>query len=201
MARLTKLFLYVLHFSFLFIAVLGLVGCSEDSAVSPTQQPVLPIRTLPSSAWHGIQWSFDQNDPVGWEDMISPSFVYTPDPTSQAKFPNTFDSWGQAAELNFVGVLFSAGLEFNASMLSGGYVPPTPSGSEVVWGGVEYSVQVQGETTSCPVVYRGVANLEFRIEGNFWYLTSWTDIRGAAASWNSEVILPTLGELRAVFAE
>jgi hypothetical protein len=42
-------------------------------------------------------------------------------------------------------------------------------------------------------------NLDFRLEGNFWHLVRWEDVRGGTAPWNTNVILPTLGELRGAF--
>ncbi len=84
-------------------------------------------------------------------------------------------------------------------MFSPEFEVPEPVGTLVSWDSVEYSVIVQGPDGASPVEYRGVANLVFRFEGNFWYLDRWEDLHGGVASWNSEVIMPTFGELRAVF--
>lgn len=176
-------------------------GCGSDDPVTSAQesgQP-LPVRSTPQNSWYHFQWSADQENSDGWIQAIGSSFEYVPDATSLARYPQAFDSWDRETELEFVQALFAANLEFDARMNDVGYQAPNPAGATVSWESYEYSLQVGGAGRVCPVLYCGVANLDFRLEGNFWQLVRWEDVRGGTAPWNSNVILPTLGELRGAF--
>jgi hypothetical protein len=179
-----------------------LCACSSDngSDVSVIPEEVAaPYRITPQDAWEGLQWSLDAQKSVGWLEAIGTTFQYLPDPESAERYPNAFSSWDRDVEIGFIQELFLADLEFHAKMLPVGFEQPNPAGADVSWQSVEYSVRVEGRGGVSPVAFSGVANLEFRLEGNFWYLVSWEDISGVAAPWNANLILPTFGELRAVF--
>lgn len=153
----------------------------------------------PEQTWQVVQGSLNDHRVSGWTNTIGSVFGYVPDPVSEAKFPDAWASWGRAEELAFLQSLFAADLEFDARLNVNGARCPAPQGSTVTWSAVEYSIVVADVNGENPVTYRGVADIEFALEGSFWYLNRWADLRGAAAPWNENVVCPTLGELRAAY--
>ena len=174
-------------------------GCSDDNPAVPATVDPMPIAIAPQFAWEKVQWSLNNHDSKGWTESVGLDFQYTPDPASEERYPGAFDAWGREAELGFVHNLFAGEVAFRAQMAPSDFKPPNPSSSIASWDSVEYWVRVEGVGGTSPVEYRGVAALEFRLEGNFWYLHRWVDLHGGTAEWNPAVVLPTLGELRAVY--
>lgn len=182
------------------LALLALAGCTDggsDDDRRPTG-PGLPQAT-PAEAWQVMESALDGHHLAGWTGALAESFTYEPDATSAARYPAAFADWDRAAETAFAQALFAADLRFAADLTAGGAACPLPSGSTVAWPGVEYAVVVSGADGSSPVTYRGVADLEFGLEGAFWYLSRWHDLHGAAVPWSGGVVCPTLGELRGAF--
>lgn len=187
----------------LLVVVIGtccLGGCSDDNSgdhpfTVPGGEAGTPVQT-----WQVIQQSLNDHRVNSWTGSIGATFEYLPDPVSEAKYPGSFSQWGLDEELAFARALFSADLDFDAQLVVNDSQCPAMQGSTHSWPGVEYSVVVAGVNGDSPVTYRGVADLEFELEGRFWYLTRWADLRGAAAPWNANVVCPTLGELRAAYS-
>jgi len=178
------------------------LGCSENST-TPVENGgdyFLPAIS-PRNVWESVQNSINSSEKLGWEEALSPSFSYVPDPVSSSLHPETFDSWGPDSEIAFISKLFSGDFVLSSQLRNPGFEIPPPTGTEVSWNSVEYWVQVERSGDPVPTTFAGVANIEFRLEGNFWYIISWTDLSGAAAPWSPGVVLPTLGELRAVLVE
>jgi hypothetical protein len=146
-----------------------------------------------------MQQSLNAHHSAGWTNSIGTAFDYVPDPVSAAKFPEALATWDRTEELSFAQVLFAAEVTIDAQLVVNGSECPSLQGSTVEWSGVEYSVIVSGTDGSAPLTYRGIADLEFILEGTFWYLHRWTDLHGAAAPWNEIVVCPTFGELRAAY--
>jgi len=187
------------------VAFFGLalfVGCNEDSTapIEDSGNRINPAIT-PRSVWESVQVSINSGERLGWEDALSPIFSYVPDPVSSSLHPETFDSWGRDSEITFISKLFSGDFVLSSQLRAPGFDIPPATGTEVTWNSVEYWVQVEGNGDPYPTTFAGVANIGFRLEGNFWYIISWTDLSGAAAPWSPGVVLPTLGELRAVMVE
>lgn len=183
------------------VGICCLAGCSDDvSRDHPGIIGAIGART-PDQAWQSIEQSLNAHSVDGWENAIATNFEYVPDPASAAEFPDAYTSWRRDVELAFAEALFAADIEIDADLVVNGAICPASSGGTVTWPNVEYSVVVAGHGDASPVTYRGFANLEFGLEGNFWYLTRWVDLQGAPAPWNENVICPTLGELRAVYRD
>lgn len=181
-----------------FVGICGLGGCG-DGGSGDHGGLIGPREATPDHAWQSLQQSLNGRDADGWAGALALTFEYVPDPASAAGFPGAFTSWDRQIEIAFVQALFAAGVELDAELVANGSVCPSPSGTTVTWPGVEYSVVVAGSDGASPVTYRGVADLEFGLDGSFWYLARWVDLRGAPAPWNEDVLCPTLGELRAVY--
>ncbi len=165
-------------------------GCSDDG--SGDHLGIIGARgaVTPEQAWQSIQVSVNGRAVAGWENAMAATFEYVPDPASARAFPGAFAAWRRDVELAFAGALFAADIEIDADLVVNGAICPASSGGTVTWPNVEYSVVVAGHGDASPVTYRGFANLEFGLEGNFWYLTRWVDLQGAPAPWNETRDLP-----------
>ena len=183
------------------VGICCLAGCSDDGSRDHPGIIRGPGVRTPDQAWRAIEESLKAQRGGGWENAIATTFEYLPDPASAAAFPDAFASWDRDVEIAFARELFAADVEIDADLVVNGATCPASSGGAVTWPNVEYSVVVAGRGDASPVTYRGFADLEFGLEGSFWYLTRWVDLQGAPAPWNEGVICPTLGELRAVYRD
>lgn len=186
----------------LLLAVTGVVvlgGCADAGSGDGPGQLVGGGTGTPEQTWQNMERALNEHAPAGWRDALGTTFEYVPDPVSAARFPGMLTAWGRADELAFAQTVFAATLEFHARLNVDDAPCPHPEGGAVVWPAVEYSLVVAGPEGESPVTYRGTADLEFRLDGSFWYLYRWVDLSGAAAPWNEDVVCPTLGELRAVY--
>ena len=174
-------------------------GCGDDTRDTHAGTIGDPASGSPESTWDNMSRSLNGQRAADWINALADSFEYVPDAVADAKYPGALSSWGRSDEVAFVQVVVSANLEITASLNALDVPCPAASGSAFVWPSVEYSVVVAGADGANPVTYRGVAELEFELQGNFWYLSRWTDLSGAPAPWNEDVMCPTLGELRAVY--
>ncbi len=189
-----------LPFGFLFVFVFSIFcGCGDDNPGSIPQNEINPGTGSPESAWRSLQWSINNRDLNSWAEVLDNEFSYSPDPVTDSKFPNVFAGWTISNEVVFAGLLVHEQLAMSADLVQEDFDIPEPVGDTVLWESVEYRFQVSGSDNSSPVEYSGIANLRFRKNGEFWYLLSWSDLQGGRARWNPSVVLPTLGELRAVF--
>lgn len=185
------------------IAALAIVlvivsGCGKkDEPLSPPASG--DPQSSPADAWQCLQRSLDSHTDEQWSAAIDQDFQYVPDSASAANHPHLFEAWNREAEQDFVVALFAATVDFEAQMLPADFAVPQPQGSQVVWTEVPYSIRVDGRGTGTAVLYRGIAELEFRLEGSLWYLHRWVDLRGQPTPWSPDVICPTFGELRARF--
>jgi hypothetical protein len=179
----------------------GLGGCGNDGPSD--HQGIIGVygAGTPDQAWQYVQQSLNGHVVAGWENSMAATFEYVPDPVSAAEFPNAFASWDREVEAAFARALFAADVDIDADLIVNDSVCPTTAGGTVTWPNVEYSVVVSGRGDASPITYRGFADLEFSLEGNFWYLMRWADLRGAPAPWNEGIICPTFGELRAVYRD
>ena len=184
----------------LVVAVFSAGGCRDDAAAPTDTFSIGQPLGSPLDTMNALQWSLDNHAPAGWRDALDPSFTYVPDPAAATRYPTAFDVWDHDAEAAFVETLFTADLEFTARMVGADFTPPPLDGATCVWTACPYTLQVAGPGGASPVAYSGVAKLEFRLAGAFWYLTRWEDLHGGTAPWNPQVVLPTLGELRGAFA-
>ncbi len=181
------------------LTVCWVCGCSDDEE---EQSPVAHVGLDPMSpedTWARIQFALNEQEPAHWTAVIGQQFMYVPDSICASRHPGVFDYWGAEKESSFVAALFEAPLLLEAKLLADEFVIPPPSGTVVVWESVEYSVQVAAADGSDPTTYRGVADLTFAMVGIEWNLVRWVDLYGGAASWNPDLVLPTLGELRAQY--
>jgi hypothetical protein len=181
------------------VGTCGLGGCSDRG--SGDHHLIIPggETGTPAQTWQAIQRSLNEHRVNSWTNSIGPTFEYLPDPVSEAKYPGLLSAWGRDEELTFAQALFSADLDFDAELVVNDSQCPIAQGGTLSWPGVEYAAVVAGVNGESPVTYRGIADLEFELDGQFWYLSRWEDLRGASAPWNANVVCPTLGELRAVY--
>lgn len=177
-----------------------IIGCGNDETTdSPTELQPIPLIS-PENTWARLNLALIDQDTDDWLGVISAGFKYVPDPVALDQHAGALTNWDYSAEQEFMMALCSSGMELGVNLLCNDSVPPDQPSASVTWEEVEYSIVVSGDNWSNPAVYRGFATLEFRLEGNFWYLLEWRDLRGGRASWDASVELPTAGALRAVFA-
>jgi hypothetical protein len=182
------------------LALLALAGCTDGGSDSGDRLTVPGSpQASPAKAWQVMESALDDHRLAGWTGALATGFTYEPDAASAARYPEAFADWDRTAETAFAQALFAADLRFVADLTVGGAACPPSSGSTTAWPGVEYAVVVSGANGASPVTYRGVADLEFSLEGAFWYLSRWHDRYGTAPPWNEDVVCPTLGELRGAF--
>jgi len=194
-----KTYLALVAAPVIFASILVFEGCSKsDSASSPGSILASPMHS-PLSAWAGLQQAMAESNVQAWASALTVDFRYYPDSVAAEKYPGVYADWSRASEEAFVQRLFSGELLLVPGLVPSDFEPPATSGTTIEWDSVEYWVRVSSPAGESPVEYRGVAALEFRLEAGFWYLNKWTDLRGGSAEWNPEVVLPTLGELRALY--
>lgn len=182
------------------IAILvSAVGCTEDDANRHTGLIGDPEFGSPELTWQYMARALSEQNAAGWTNSLSDSFEYVPDSVSDARYPGALSSWGHSDEAAFALAVTAGSLELAADLNVLDLPCPAGEGGSLAWPAVEYSVVVSGAGGANPLTYRGVAALEFSLQGSFWYLSRWTDLRGAPAPWNEDVVCPTLGELRAVY--
>jgi len=189
----------LLRVSLVCLLALFISGCSdEEDVLSPDGQITPPYSTSPRNTWADLQWSVDNGSHVGWSEAIHPDFEYIPDPVCMELNPGFFENWAQGSEVEFAQCLFGSEFSVSGVLLPESFEIPDPVSDTVEWVGVEYWLEVSSADNQMAVSFGGRANIRFKFEGNFWYLVSWVDLEGIPASWNPEIILPTLGELRLV---
>jgi hypothetical protein len=176
-----------------------MAGCADNDRGKRADLIGDPAPGSPEETWQYMARALSEQRVAGWTSSLSSSFEYVPDSVSDAKYPGALSSWGEAAEAAFVQAVADADLEITADLNVLNLACPVSDGSALAWPEVEYSVVVSGAGGASPITYRGVVALEFELQGSFWYLSRWTDLRGAPAPWNEDVVCPTLGELRAVY--
>lgn len=159
--------------------------------------PYLP-RISPRNVWENLQISLQNSDSFGWEENTSADFTYLPDTEAENQFPGAFTDWDHERESVFINNFYANGFTIQAQMRNDDFNVPEPSGTEVVWEGVIYYVQVSDPNDGSEIRYRGSAIITFRLEGNFWYIYRWEDQTGESDP-DSGQILPTLGVLRGTF--
>ncbi len=159
--------------------------------------PYLP-RTSPANVWENLQIALNYNDTFGWEEIIHQDFTYIPDSESQNQFSGVFTGWDKDKEMNFITNFFATGSTNVALMRDPEFSVPDPSGDTARWQGVIYFLKVTEEGTTDETRFRASAIINFRLEGNYWYVYSWEDQVGESDP-DSGQILPTMGVLRGTF--
>jgi hypothetical protein len=181
-------------------AVLALVaGCADHDRSGRAALIGDPVSASPEATWQYMARALSEQRAAGWTNSLASSFGYVPDAVSDARYPGVLSAWDGAAEAAFVQALAAGNLEIAADLNVLDLPCPAGEGSTFAWSEVEYMVVVRGAGGANPMTYRGVAALEFELQGSLWYLSRWTDLRGAPAPWHEDVVCPTLGELRAVY--
>lgn len=181
---------------------LSLSGClfeprTPDPPSTGQDIPYL-ARTSPANVWDNLQTSLNFNDSFGWEENVHPDFTYIPDSEADNQFPGLFAGWDKEKELNFINSFYSTGSTNIAQLRNPDFVVPDPTGDESRWEGVIYYLRVQEAGNQSETRFRGSAIINFRLEGNFWYVYSWEDQVGESDPESGQ-ILPTMGVLRGTF--
>jgi hypothetical protein len=146
--------------------------------------------------WENLQISLNNNDSFGWEDNLHEDFTYIPDAEAANQFPGAFVNWNLTKELNFITNFYNAGTSTLAKMRNDDFNVPPPVGNDSRWEGVIYLLTVT--TDGSPLRYSASAIINFRLDGNFWYVYRWEDQVGESDPDNGQ-ILPTMGVLRGTF--
>ncbi len=154
----------------------------------------------PVNTWDNLETSANATHAPGWEAAISSmSFLYEPDSAADNQFPGVFATWNRDKELAFINALYNSKVTIVAQMRNPEFVVPPSSGSESLWENVIYDVIVTSKVDASRVRYRGLADIKFTLEGNFWYISEWRDRQGESDP-DSGQLLSTLGVLRGSFA-
>lgn len=154
----------------------------------------------PVNTWDNLETSLNATHTPGWEGAISPtSFLYEPDSATENQFPGVFAGWNRDRELAFINGLYNSEVTIVAQMRNPEFVVPPSSGSESLWEDVIYDVTVTSVNPPSTIRYRGLADIKFTLEGNFWYISEWHDRQGESDPGSGQ-LLSTLGVLRGSFA-
>ncbi len=184
------------------VATAGCIFQPRDPAPPSTVSVQYLPKTSPSNVWANLEKSLVNTHAFGWEDDITPdgtTFTYIPDTAADEQFPGVFATWDRAKEIAFINKLYDSEVTITAQMRNDEFVPPDPTGTEVIWEGVVYDLTVTSKIDGSATRYRGRAIITFRLEGNFWYIAKWEDQFGEGNPDNPEQILPTMGVLRGTF--
>ena len=188
----------------LVMVLLAVGGCLFEPRVpepptSGVTVPYLPRNTVAKNIWANLQLALNNSDSFGWEENVSPDFRYYPDQEAEQQFPGLFDDWNKENEMAFITNLFNSGVKIVAEMRDDDFDIPDDSGVEVEWIGVIYFLDVTTISDGSQSRFRASARITFRLEGNFWYIYSWTDQQGESDP-DTGALLSGMGVLRGSFA-
>lgn len=186
------------------LACLACAGCLFAPREAEPPQTGTIVRYLeqiaPVNTWDNLETSAEATHAPGWEAAISSlSFMYEPDTATASQFPGVFTGWNRDKELAFINALYNAKVTIVAQMRNPEFVVPPSSGSESLWENVIYDMTVTSTVDASKVRYRGLADIKFTLEGNFWYISEWHDRQGESDPDTGQ-LLSTLGVLRGTFA-
>ncbi len=185
------------------ILVLGnLGGCifNPRDPEPPTSRSIdyLP-RTSASSIWENCRLALINKDTSGWDTALADNFIYIPDGDTRAAYPTVdWDNWVKDTEMGFVNSWFATDVTIAADLLDEDINTPDGSGGLAQWD-VIYLITVTDNVSGSVTSYRGRCQLEFELQGSFWYLSLWRDEQGEEDPDNPGSILETLGRVRGVF--
>jgi hypothetical protein len=157
-------------------------------------------KSSPANVWANIEKSLEASHSPGWEDNISlAEFRYVPDDETRNTYPGiAWDLWRRPQEVNFINNFYNSGVTISAKMRNDEFEVPDNSGTEVIWEDVIYDLTVTNNNDGSQVRYRAVADITFRLEGNFWYIYLWRDLQGESPPEGGGQ-LSTMGVLRGTF--
>ncbi len=186
------------------LACLAASGCLFAPREAEPPETGTIVRYLeqiaPVNTWDNLETSAEATHAPGWEAAISSlSFMYEPDPVAENQFPGVFTGWNRDKELAFINALYNAKVTIVAQMRNPAFVVPPSSGSESLWEDVIYDLTVTSTVDASKVRYRGLADIKFTLEANFWYISEWHDRQGESDP-DSGQLLSTMGVLRGSFA-
>lgn len=181
------------------LAVSGCIFEPRDPA-PPSSGEDIPYlsRTSPTNVWENLKISLNFNDTFGWEENIHEDFTYIPDSEAEDQFPGVFAGWNKEKEMNFITNFFGTGSTNVALLRDPDFVVPDPTGDISRWQGVIYYVRVTDPGTQAETRFRGSAIINFQLQANYWYVSSWEDQNGENDPDSGE-LLPTMGVLRGTF--
>ncbi len=185
------------------ILAAALAGCLFDprSPAPPTSGESIPYveATSPSAVWENCRLSLVNTDATGWDNATSSDFRYTPDSETVNAYPAVdWGNWGKDQELNFINNWYGSGVTIVADLLNFTFAAPGGSAGRAEWD-IIYYIQVTDQSGST-TRYRGRATLLFTLPATYWQLTEWRDETQESDPLNPQVLLPTLGVVRAVFS-
>jgi len=189
----------------LLVVALVANGCIFEprAAEEPDSETAVPYldRIDPKNVWDNMQTSLRNIHSPGWEDAIlQADFTYIPDSDAESQFPGVFDGWHGEQEVEFIRDFYGTNPVVDVLLRDPEFIVPATSGTEVQWEGVIYDMTVtdQGGAVNR---YRGSADITFKVEGNFWFVSIWEDLQGESDPGTSGgVALPTMGVLRGTIA-
>lgn len=194
------------HGNLLLLPLLALVlsGCFFDprDPQAPDSETSVPYldRTDPKNVWDNMQTSLRNVHSPGWEDAtLLSDYLYIPDGGAESQFPGAFDAWDGPAEVDFIQKFYSTNPTIEVVLRDPDFVVPATSGTQVEWENVIYDVTVNDQGGAVNR-YRGSANITFKVEGNYWYVSIWEDLKGEPDPINGGSDLPTMGVLRGTIA-
>jgi len=181
--------------------VLG--GCLFKSR-EPEPPTTSSIQYLPrnsaSSVWENCRLSMVNKDAGGWDTNVAEDFIYLVDSEAREANPGPhWDNWGKETEMGFINNWYGANVTIEADLLDTEYNTPVGDGSLAQWDLIYY-ITVTSNVTDPPSVtnYRGRAELEFTLQGSYWYLSLWRDLNGEEDPETGN-LLGTMGMLRGAF--
>ena len=183
------------------LLVPGLGGCffTPRTPAEPSGGTVVYLpRSSPQNVWTNAERSLQNKDAFGWGEAINDAFTYFPDDAALIDFPGLAD-WNKTKEMTFINAFYNADVTIQPQMTDDDFVIPEVAGTEVTWENIIYYIRVTSNVDDSVTKYRASAEITFKLDGSFWYISSWRDIGGEADPDNETIILPSMGVLRGTF--
>lgn len=182
-------------------AVVGLVllpagGCLfEPREAEPPragQQIEYLVQRDAANVWANIETALEAQDVAGWQAQLSPDFTATDVSDDTGAWAGL--TWDYDREVAFATAFFTQVTAIQADMRDTDFSVEQPTG-QGDWD-IIYRITVT-EADGSTTTYRARATITFKLEGNFWYILTWTDVQGEEYGGATR---QTLGVLRTSIA-
>jgi hypothetical protein len=186
----------------LVVPLLG--GCLFEPREAEPPASTDPIPYVPQTSarnvWSNVELALNNTDVAGWDQNLSSDFRYVPDSQTESAYPTVdWANWDKSQEIDFVQSWFGSDITIVSDMIRDGSQNTNDPGGQFGTWDLIYLVRVTdqfgGETR-----YSGRAEIDFQLEGNFWYITRWEDLNGEEDPDNPGSNLQTLGVVRGAIA-
>jgi hypothetical protein len=152
------------------------------------------VQSAPEFVLANLEEAFQHTDAAGYERQIAEVFVYEPDSSTEANYPNLdWSSWDREMEIQFINNFFNNVDGITADL--------TLEQLQTDWSGsfaeLRYVYAIEVESGGSMVSYKATVTLDFILDGTFWKLTRWFDESGESDPVSS--LLPTIGQRRGAY--